>query len=85
MLLITTVNDVIDWLDRCCADTQDREGESHEDVIRRAGRQLWDEGHVDGLRSGDDWSEWLDDVDFDAVAAFIDGDVDQITPDGDDD
>jgi hypothetical protein len=83
MRFITTVNDVIQWLDDCCQDDQSRDGESHRDVLQRTGRQLWAEGHIDGLRSRDDWSEWLDAVDFDEVAKFMDGTVAQITPDGD--
>ena len=78
---ITTVTDLVQWVDDWCQDSQDRDGETHAQVIERTGRQLWNEGHIDGLRSGDDWSEWLGRIDLDAISKFIDRETSQITPD----
>lgn len=81
MLLITTVNDVINWVDSMCQSSQARGNETHEDVVRRIGRQLWHEGHADGLVSGDDWSDWLAAVELNSMSDFADETTSQITPD----
>ena len=81
MTIFTTVADAINYVDDIAQDDQSRDGKSHTDVVRRVGIQLWDEGHIDGLRSGNDWSEWLEKIPLNAITDFIDGKSPQITND----
>jgi hypothetical protein len=60
---ITTVRDLENWLDQACGpEYLTSDPAEHPAAVQAIARQLWEDGHDEGYRSGQDWTEFLDEV-----------------------